>query len=253
MDGFKHCFKILEFDKILKQLVDFVCCEETKKFVLKIKPSTNLQIVQTNLNEVDEALSFLQRHESFDFLKLKSPILSLKRASLGSVLTPLELLNLGFVLKQSRLILKFYENNLNAIDNLKLYFTKLQCNKNLEDEIFKVLISENFISDDASEKLKLIRKEMTEKKHKIKNILNNFIKGDKKKYLQDLIISIKNGRYVVAVKSQFVGLIHGQVQDFSSTKATVFVEPAEIVSLSNELKILESKEKIEIEINIKLC
>ena len=122
MKYFKHCAKILEFDKILKNLTDYACCDETKKLIFQIKPCTNLKIAESKLNEVDEALSFLQRSESFEFLELERPDIAFKRARLGSVLSCHEILNIGLILKQAHVILNFYEDNVNYVKFLKVHF-----------------------------------------------------------------------------------------------------------------------------------
>lgn len=252
MDYLKHCIEVLELNKVLKQVSNFTCFAQTKNLILNLVPCTNLQIVREKLNETDEAMAFLERSEELQLFETQNPVQPLKRAKSGSFLNVSDLLNVGLILKQASSILNFYEKNKNFINFLKKYFIKIIKIDSLKNEIFRSIVSEEFIADEASENLKLIRNSIASKKKQIDNILQNFINNsDKKQYLQENIISIKNGRYVLAVKSQFANKIFGLVQEVSSSKATIFIEPMEIVDCCNELKILKTKEKAEIELILK--
>lgn len=242
---------MLELKKILIKVSEFSCFDETKNLILNLVPCTNLQMVVEKLNETDEAMAFLERSEGLELFEIKSPVKFLRQVRAGSFLNQAEILNVGLILKQVRSILNFYDKNKKFVNHLKKHFLKLVRIDSLENEILKSIVSEEFISDEASENLKLIRISIVSKKNQIKNILQGYINGPKRQYIQDDIITIKNGRYVLAVKAQFADRIPGLLQDVSSSRATVFIEPTEVVGCCNELKMLMAKEKIEIELILK--
>lgn len=251
MNYFSRCVEVLELKKVLKKVSEFACFDETKSLILNLVPCTNLEMVREKLNETDEAMAFLERSEGLDLFEVKNPVQCLKKAKAGSFLSPAELLNIGSILKQARHILKFYEKSSGFINHLNKHFLNLFSIDSIENEIFKSIESEEFVSDEASSNLKNIRTSIVAKKSQIKNILQNLINGPKQQYIQENIITTRNGRYVLPVKSQFASRFSGLVQDVSSTKATVFIEPAEVVGCCNELKILMGEEKLEIELILK--
>ena len=112
MKNFERCIKTLELKKILQQVSEFACLDETKNLILNSVPITNLQMVSTKLNETDEAMAFLERGESLDLFEIKSPIKFLRQLKTGSFLNQAEILNIGLILNQVRFILNFYDNNL---------------------------------------------------------------------------------------------------------------------------------------------
>ncbi len=245
--SFDRSLHILEFDRVLKKLAEFACFSETRNLILQIQPITNLQMVKQKIEETDEAVSLLQRSEGVDFFEVENPSKVLKFAQTGSCLTQVALLNIGLIMKQTRLLLNYFDRIKNFVDKLKRYFSDFVQIDSLENQILKKIVSVDYIADDASENLSMIRKNILAKKNRIKSVLNEYVKSSQKKYLQDTIISIKNGRYVLAVKSQFAGQVPGLVQDISASKATVFVEPTEVVNVCNDLKILLASEQQEIE------
>lgn len=251
MKNFERCIKTLELKKILQQVSEFACLDETKNLILNSVPITNLQMVSTKLNETDEAMAFLERGEALDLFEIKSPIKFLRQLKTGSFLNQAEILNIGLILNQVRFILNFYDNNLKFVKFLKKHFLQLSRIDTLEKSILNSIESEEFVADEASENLKLIRASIVAKKSQIKTILQNYINGPNKQYIQDDIITTKNGRYVLAVKSQFKEKVPGLLQDVSSSKATVFIEPSEVVGCCNDLKMLFAKEKAEIELILK--
>lgn len=246
--SFDRSLHILEFDRVLKKLAEFACFSETKNLILQIQPITNLQMVKQKIDETDEAVSLLQRSEGIDLFEVENPGKALRFAQTGSCLTQIALLNLGLIMKQTRLLLNYFDRTKNFVDRLKHYFSDFTQIDSLENQILKKIVSVDYIADDASENLSVIRKNILTKKHRIKSVLNEYVKSPQKKYLQDTIISLKNGRYVLAVKSQFAGQVPGLVQDISASKATVFVEPVEVVNVCNDLKILLASEQQEIEL-----
>ncbi len=243
---FKKAYSILEFNKILKKLNEYVSCEETKNLINNIVPSLNLDEVKKMCNETDEALVVSLRFNKPEFLNFSNPKSSLKSAKLGITMNSAAIFNVGIILKEASILKKFHKKNFEHINHLKKYFENLFENKELENLIFKCLISKDEVSDDASIELKKIRSKIKSQKNKIKNALDEFLKGEFKKYLQESTATIRHTRHVLAVKAEHIKQIPGLVQDVSSSGSTVFVEPSSVVAIENELKKLYNEEKIEI-------
>ena len=246
MGRFKKAAEILEFSKILGMLKKFICCEDTENLVSNIYFSTNINVVQNMCSETDEALVICKRFNSPPFFNVKNVSEAYKRAVHGIDMNCGDILNVGVVLKQSRYLKNFYNSHEEYISYLEKYFNSLYVNLDVEKLIFKSIVSENEVSDDASDMLKAIRGSIKRQHIKIKNILEDFVKSDKKKYLQDNIITMRQGRHVVAVKAEFVKEVPGIVHDVSSSGATVFIEPSFVVAVDNELSVLITKEQNEI-------
>lgn len=246
MGRFKKAAEILEFSKILGMLKKFICCEDTKDLVNNIYFSTDVNVVNNMCSETDEAFVICKRFNSPVFFNIKNVSAAYKRAVRGIYMNCEDILNVGVVLKQARYLKNFYKNYDENINYLEKYFEGLYINLEVEKLIFKSIISENEVSDDASDELKAIRSSIKKQHIKIKNILEDFVKSNKKKYLQDSIITMRQGRHVVAVKSEFVKEVPGIVHDVSSSGATVFIEPSFVVAIDNELSVLKTKEQNEI-------
>ena len=247
MEFYEKALDVLEFNKILNMLKKYISCEDTKKMVFNLKPCFNYEKIELMCSETDEAFSILLRFNLPEFLNVKNPTESFKKAEYGVFMDCASIYNIGLILKQSNIFKRFYNKNKEDIKYLKKYFDCLFIEKELENLIFKSILSEDEIADDASFNLRKIRSEIKKQNLKIKNIMENFLKGDTKKYLQENISTIRHGRHVLAVKSEYLKEIPGIVHDVSSSGSTVFLEPSLAVFADNELKHLLKKEQDEIE------
>ena len=247
MELYSKAINILEFNKILDMLKEYASCEETKNLALNLRPHFNYEKVKEMCLETDEAFVIILRFFSPEFLNIISPKESFKMAGYGVFMSCAMIYNVGQILKQASYLNRFYVKHKGNIVYLKKYFDCLFIEKELENLIFKSLLSFNEVSDDASFELKRIRSNIKKQNLKIKNILEDFLKGESKKYLQENIATIRRGRHVLAVKSEYLKEIPGIVHDVSSSGSTVFLEPSLVVSADNELKGLLKKEKDEIE------
>ncbi|MBO5409241.1 MAG: endonuclease MutS2 [Clostridia bacterium] len=238
-------YRTLEFDKILLRTQDYAIMEETREAIRTLQPETSLFEVRQKLSRTEEAMELITKAGSppiYQFGEMSSIV---KRLSIGGSLSQRELLNVATLLKSSRCLKQYLgENQSEAFSD---YECRLTVQKRLEEEIFMKIISEDEVSDNASDELYKIRRQKISANNKIKETLQKFINSQNyKKYLQNAAVTLRNDRFVLPVKQEFKGEIPGLVHDSSDSGATVFIEPMAIVNLNNDLKELESKEKEEI-------
>lgn len=246
MKNFKKYCKMLELDKIFRMISEFAHCDETKQLVKNLKPSSNLTDVKRLVGQTDEAFVMMCRFGNPEFIAIFSPIESLNRAAAGISMNLHELLNVGRVFRQSRFFKTFFKKSPNGLKYLNDYIENLTLNDELERLIFKSILSDETISDDASLKLKALRNSFRKQQQKIRDILEALTKGSSQKYLQDNIITMRDNRYVVPVKIEYKNEIPGLIHDVSSSGSTVFIEPSNVVSANNELRVILAREKEEI-------
>ncbi len=235
----------LEFNKILKMLSNFATTSSGKQACLDLCPITNKDKVEKLLSETSEALVLLYRKGQppiKEFTKIEEILLNLKNEN---SLSAKSLLEITSVLSISRELKQYYfENPLNSSDILTNYFNNLYTNKKIEDKIFSSIIDENTINDNASDELCKIRKQTKSVQKEIKNKLQHFLTS---KYLQEPIITIRQNRFVVPVKSEYRENVKGFTHDISASGSTIFIEPLAVFDLNNTLSDLLHKETIEIE------
>ena len=237
----------LELDKVLELLSQCAGSQEGKAACLRLRPISDLEDVQTLLNETTAASELCTRKGNPTFSDVHDVSASLERADRGGSLQPAELLRIAGVLRCARTI-KGYVSDDDPTTVLDPLFQALSPNKYLEDRIFGAILSEEEIADNASPALSDIRRHMRIQAGKIKDSLQKIISSPAySKYLRDPIITIRGGRYVVPVKSEHKGDVPGLVHDVSATGSTYFVEPMSAVNANNALRELEIKEKKEIE------
>ena len=237
----------LELDKVLELLSQCAGSQEGKAACLRLRPISDLEDVQTLLNETTAASELCTRKGNPTFSNVHDVSASLERADRGGSLQPAELLRIAGVLRCARTI-KGYVSDDDPATVLDPLFQALSPNKYLEDRIFGAILSEEEIADNASPALSDIRRHMRIQAGKIKDSLQKIISSPAySKYLRDPIITIRGGRYVVPVKSEHKGDVPGLVHDVSATGSTYFVEPMSAVNANNALRELEIKEKKEIE------
>lgn len=240
--------RILELDKILLELSEYTCCDYAKEIVLNIKPNTNLSLVQDETKKTDDAFYLSSHYGTPSFVKMDNPLEHLKLAQVGGVLTARSLLNIANILRQVRILLDWFGQCENKQHSLGSIFERLTPNKELEKRINSVFISEDEIDDFASEELANIRRKMKQLGSKIKDNLDKMIRSSTyQKALQENIITMRDGRYVLPVKAEYKGVVSGLVHDTSSSGATLFIEPMAVVEANNDIRVLKSKEKSEIE------
>ena len=242
----KSQFK-LELHHVLSQLAECAGSGEGKKACVAITPSSDLEEVQARLDETSAA-AILSTHKGYPmFSDVRDVSASVDRAERGGTLQPKELLYIAAVLRCARSV-KSYISEDEQDTVLTPLFQMLTPNKYLEDKIFGAILSEEEIADTASPELSDIRRHMRIQSGKIKDGLQKIISSPAySKYLREPIITIRQGRYVVPVKSECKNDIPGLVHDVSATGSTYFIEPMSAVNANNALRELELKEKKEIE------
>lgn len=240
--------KALELEKVLEMLAQYTVCTDARETVLNLKPESNLKLAEALLNQTKDAHMLLARFGGPAFGGLKNVSNALSRADAGSVLSMKELLDIASVLHVIRSISNWRSTNSGVETVLDVYFNALSPNKFLEDSITNAIISEEEMSDNASPLLQTIRRKIRTKESNIREKLDKLIRSSSnQKYLQENIITMRNGRFVVPVKNEHRAEITGLVHDTSSSGATVFIEPAAVVEANNEIKVLQSEERDEIE------
>lgn len=242
-----HSLKKLELDQVLTQLSACADSPEGKESCLNLTPSSDLEEACQLLDETTQALQLSEKNGFPSFRELADVSAELERANMGGTLLPKELLLIAGVLRCTRKV-KAYTEDVETGAALSSYFQILTPNRYLEDCIFNSILSEEDIADSASSELADIRRQMRIQSARIKDSLQKIITSSTySKYLQEQIITIRQGRYVVPVKSEFKNSIPGLVHDVSATGSTYFIEPVSAVDANNALRELELAEQKEIE------
>lgn len=240
----------LEYDKVIHQLIDKADSELGKKRCGELLPLIDLEEIRKAQKETCDGLSRLFRKGFTSFGSNCDIGYSLRSLEIGSTLSIQELIKISKLLNNVSRI-KAYgrkEREDAPDDSLDEYFDGLSPLTLLANEIDRCILSEEEIADDASPRLKSIRRNMQVTNEKIRNQLNSMLNGSARTYLQDAVITMRNNRYCIPVKAEYKSQITGMVHDQSSSGSTFFIEPAAVVSLNNQLRELEIEEKQEIEV-----
>ncbi len=239
---------VLEYTKIIDKLTDKATSEQGRKLTSSLVPMTNLEAINQAQTETADALGYLFRKGSTSFGGNKDLGMCIRSLEIGSVLSIPELLRIAAFLENVNRIKSYgrKEREDTPADSLDEYFEKLEPLTLLSNEIRRCILSEEEIADDASPNLKHIRRSMTITNDRIHSQLASMINGSCRTYLQDAVITMRNNRYCIPVKSEYKSQVQGMVHDQSSTGSTFFIEPAAVVNLNNELRELEIKEQEEI-------
>ena len=238
----------LELDKILQRLSTFAGSFDAKEEILALEPQTDLSDVQRLQQQTVDAHMLMARFGGPSFGGLKNVNNALSRANAGSVLSMRELLDVAGVLRTIRAISEWRDSNAGVACSIDVFFDALTPNKYLEDKIYQCIISEDEMSDNASPALHDIRRKIRAASSRVREQLDKLIRSPHyQKFLREAIITQRNGRYVVPVKIEHRGEVKGLVHDTSSSGATVFVEPSAVVEANNDIKVLQSKERDEME------
>ena len=242
-------YNLLELSSVLRLLSEQATMCSAKEKAINLKPFDNIDDVREELNKTDEAYILSAKYATPSFGNSPDPISLLTRCEVGATLTMGELITVAENLRIIRTV-KEWKNNIsdNSVDKLSDLFSILSPNKFLEDAINSAIKSGDEMYDNASVKLSYIRRKMRKEAASIKDKLDSIVKNHSKaKYLQEAIVTQRDGRYVVPVKAEFKSEIQGIVHDTSSSGSTYFVEPMTVVESNNEIRVLMSQEKEEIE------
>lgn len=240
--------KILEYNKIINNLSGHASSEPGKALCLNLSPMTDTATITKALTETSDAVSRIFRGGSLSFRGLTDIRASLKSLDIGSTLGIRELMNISATLSVANAAVKYDTGKelCDSNDSLSAYFGLISPLTEIYKEIQRCIISEDEIADDASATLKHIRKQIQLTGERIKSELGKMLSGNDRTYLQETVITTRNGRYCVPVKAEYKSQVPGMVHDQSKAGSTFFIEPAFVVKLNNEIRELELKETEEI-------
>lgn len=240
----------LEYNKIIEMLTAHASSPLGKIRCEDLVPSTSLGEIEYKQQQTQDALTRLFQKGNLSFGSVKDVRGSLKRLEIGSTLGITELLQICALLENTSRVKSYgrHERENGNNDSLDPLFDALEPLPNLSGEIRRCILSEDEISDDASSTLKQIRRSMKITGERIHTQLAGMVNGSARTYLQDAVITMRNGRYCIPVKAEYKSQVPGMIHDQSSTGSTLFIEPMAIVKLNNEIRDLELKEAAEIEV-----
>ncbi len=242
--------KTLEYEKIIEQLVNCAGSLLGKELCKNLVPSSDIEEIRTMQHETSLALARIYQKGSLSFSGVRDIRGSLKRLEVGSILSTQELLHISKMLDVCSRAKSYdrKDNDETEPDALDVMFQALQPLAPLAGEIRRCILSEDEISDDASPTLKSIRRSIGQMNDKVHAQLTSMVNGSARTYLQDAVITMRNGRYCLPVKAEYRGQVQGMIHDQSSTGSTLFIEPMAVLKLNNELHELELREEKEIEV-----
>ena len=242
----------LEYNKILDQLTEYAFSADAKSRCQKLRPITDRAQIEQLQQQTSDALSRLFKYGSLSFSGVTDIRDSLKRLEIGGALSAIELLRVCSLLesaKRAKAFARSQDDNDQPDDSLTSLFAGIEPLTPLCDEIRRCILSEDEIADDASSTLHSIRRSMRGMNDKIRAQMNSMINNTTtRNYLQDTVITMRDGRYCLPVKAEAKSLVPGMIHDQSSTGSTLFIEPMAVVNLNNEYKELQLREQEEIEV-----
>ena len=241
-------YKKLELDKILELLAEQTYSDGCREKAAKLEPLSGVDKIRAELKKTDDAFTLSVKFGTPRFRQIKDLSGSLKRAESGSMLSFRELLDIAEILRETAMLCDWYAQCSGIENSLDVYFTELYPVRDLEQRISESIVSEEEMSDAASAELASIRKRIVRRGQNIRDQLDGMIKSKStQKFLQDNIVTMRDGRYVLPVKSEHKGDVPGLVHDTSATGQTFFIEPMSVVEANNEIRILKAREQAEIE------
>lgn len=246
--------KTLEYTKVIEMLTGKANSAPGKKLCRELVPSTDLEEIRKNQRQTADALRRLFRDGSTSFGNNRDMGLTIRSLEIGSTLSIPELLGIASLQDNVSRIKSYGRQDRSGSgadgeaqpDSLEEYFELLTPLTQLANEIHRCILSEEEIADDASPKLKSIRRSMIQTNDKIHSQLTSMLGGAYRSYLQDAVVTMRNGRYCIPIKAEYKGQVNGMIHDQSATGSTYFIEPAAVVNLNNQLRELELEEKEEI-------
>ena len=246
----QKALKVLEYDKIIQLLAEQATSDAGKKRCLELVPMTDKQLITDAQAQTADALSRIYRKGNISFGGLKDLGFQMKRLEIGGCLNAAELLSICTLLEITRRAKAYSRENRDDLpaDSLDVLFAGLEPLTPLLEEIRRCILAEDEISDDASPALHSVRRTIRNINDKIHGAMNNLLNSSTtRSYLQDAVITMRNGRYCLPVKAEYKGQVPGMIHDQSSTGSTLFIEPMSVVKLNNDLKeaFLKEQEAIE--------
>lgn len=240
---------VLEYNKIVDRLVNLTSSPLGKEKIAKLQPSSDIEEIRINQQETADALSRLFKKDRISFGGNKPVGRSLRSLEIGATLSITELLTIAEFLDNVNRVKSYGKPDRSdaPADSLTPYFDELNPQTPIADEIHRCILSEDEIADDASARLKSIRRSIALANEKIRTQLNSMLNGQYRTYLQDAVITQRSGRYCIPVKAEAKNMVPGMIHDQSSTGSTVFIEPQAIVNLNNQIRELQLEEEKEIE------
>lgn len=241
--------KTLEYNKIIDKLTEFAGSALAKEMCRNLQPSTDLYEIQALQKETSDALSRIYQKGAVSFRGVRDIRGSIKRLEIGAIIGISELLSICSLLDVCSKVKAYSRNDRDPDfeDSLEAMFQALQPLTPVSSEIRRCIASEEELNDDASPALFKIRRSMRQINDKVHAQLQTMVNGSARTYLQDAVVTMRNGRYCIPVKAEHRGQIPGMIHDQSSTGSTLFVEPMAVIKLNNDLRELELKEEKEIE------
>ncbi|MEF2563039.1 MAG: endonuclease MutS2 [Negativibacillus sp.] len=241
-------FHTLELDKVLAKLADQANCDDSKRMALSLTPSDDFSTVQLLMKKTSDAYMLSARYTSPSLHKLKNCEMALRKAEKGSNLSLRELMDVSSVLHNIRSVKDWRKRCEGESTSLDPLFEVLTPNRELENTIDNAVLSEEELADSASAELASLRRKINQAKLRVRERLDQLIKSPtQSKYLQEALVTQRDGRFVVPVKSEYRSEIKGLVHDTSSSGATLFIEPMAVVEANNEIRVLQAKEKQEVD------
>ena len=241
-------FHTLELDKVLAKLADQANCDDSKRMALSLTPSDDFSTVQLLMKKTSDAYMLSARYTSPSLHKLKNCEMALRKAEKGSNLSLRELMDVSSVLHNIRSVKDWRKRCEGESTSLDPLFEVLTPNRELENTIDNAVLSEEELADSASAELASLRRKINQAKLRVRERLDQLIKSPtQSKYLQEALVTQRDGRFVVPVKSEYRSEIKGLVHDTSSSGATLFIEPMAVVEANNEIRMLQAKEKQEVD------
>ena len=249
----EKALKVLEYPKIIQKLTDYAASQPGKQLCRDLTPSSDPGTIRRMQTETSDAVSRLLRKGNISFSGLTDIRGSLRRLEIGSSLNIEELLRVCRLLETTLRVKSWSRSARNEAENapedsLESMFSGLQPLSPLSAEISRCILSEDEIADDASPGLRQVRRQIHQTNDRIRVQLNSLVNGSARTYLQDAVVTQRNGRFCLPVKAEYRGQVPGMIHDQSSTGSTLFIEPMSVVKLNNDLRELEIKEEKEIEI-----
>lgn len=237
----------LEYNKITAMLAECAATAGAKAKARSLIPTDDIDVILYRQERVADAKRLINAKGYPSFSAEENVPEAAERAYKGATLSPRELLDIAALLKSSRMLIDYISTDKPFETSLDEMFLRIISNRTLEEKIIRSILSEDMIADEASPELAEIRRKIRITNNKIKDTLQGYIGGERIKYLQENIVTMRNGRYVVPVKAEYRNELKGLVHDTSSSGATLFVEPMSVVEANNELKSLSAAENHEIE------
>ena len=245
MKGFEKAGKVLEFDRITEKLASLAATEGAAEALRALQPADDCASVNRLLEQTEDARAMMTVKSQPPFGRAKNITPHIERAAKGATLTPRELLDIASLLRTVSALKKYGAGGGAGV--LGEFFRLLTENNFLEKSISGAIAAEDIISDNASDELFSIRRSIRKCESAVRDGLARYTSGSYSKYLQEGLVTVRNGRFVIPVKAEHKGEIKGIVHDTSSSGGTLFIEPLDILDLNNRISELHGREKHEID------